>query len=135
MSEQIDLFFRVEAGTIERIPGPENALPLPDEDLEATGYKDIDAQTEEILAIEQELNQRSSPAELRKNPNPHKGHQAKCRTCKECYRWKGGPLVRSAYCPVCGTKLEATTYLNKWPWTEDVRPLTAVQAWAKFEKA
>lgn len=116
MAEQIDLYFKIEAGKIEKIPGPDNDLPLPDEDLEATGYQ--------VKPV-------NRPVEG--DHEPKAGRQGKCPTCRECYRWHSRRPLRAAHCPACGTKLQATTHLNRWPWNEGVEPLTAVQAWAKFK--
>ncbi len=110
MSEQQDLFFSPA--------GQDLGAPLPDEDLEATGY-----QGPPIRPVN------------RPTPERHAGTQGKCPTCKECYRWHSRRPLRMAYCPECGTKLQGTTHLNTWPWNIGVEPLTAIQAWAKFKKA
>ena len=65
---------------------------------------------------------------------PKAGRQGKCPTCKECYRWHSRTPLYKAHCPACGDKLQATTYQNRWPWNEGIEPLTAIQAWAKFQK-
>lgn len=109
MTEQPELFFSPD--------GTDNGRPLPDEDLEATGY-----QAPQVTPV-------NRPAPERHNT------QGKCPSCKECYRWHSRRPLRMAYCPECGTKLQGTTHLNTWPWNVGVEPLTAVQAWAKFKKA
>ncbi len=109
MSEQQDLFFTPA--------GEDTSKPLPDEDLEATGYHGP-----EIKPV-------NRPA-----PERNSGTQGKCRHCKECFRWHSRRPLRMAYCPQCGEKLEGTTYSNHWPWNIGVEPLTAVQAWAKFKR-
>jgi uncharacterized paraquat-inducible protein A len=42
--------------------------------------------------------------------------QGKCRRCQVGFRWPSPPLLRDAYCPKCGRKLSATTYLFRGPW-------------------
>jgi hypothetical protein len=131
MTGQLGLFGPVYAPAEAKdygAPGPHNA-----EDLEAAGRQDIDAQTEEILAIEKDLERRPAPIDA-EHRGGNAGRQGKCRTCRECYRWHSRRPLRGAYCPACGTKLEGTTYSNHWAWNEGVEPLTAVEAWAKFEK-
>jgi uncharacterized paraquat-inducible protein A len=60
--------------------------------------------------------------------------QWKCPKCQECFRWPGRFPLRKAFCPGCGTKLKATTHQKKWPWFDLLRPLTAVEAWDKFNR-
>ena len=39
--------------------------------------------------------------------------QGKCPKCKIAYRFACPARLKDAYCPDCGTKLAATTYLYK----------------------
>jgi rRNA maturation endonuclease Nob1 len=43
----------------------------------------------------------------------------RCRACKVRYTWPGQPLLRNAYCPVCGMPLFLTTHL--WKGKESTR--------------
>lgn len=43
--------------------------------------------------------------------------QGKCDYCRTCFRWNAKLMrLRDAYCPQCGEKLQATTYLKNWNW-------------------
>ena len=59
--------------------------------------------------------------------------QGKCPKCQECFRWPGRFPLKRAHCPGCGTKLRATTHQNRWPWSDIHKPLTRIEAWAKFK--
>lgn len=53
--------------------------------------------------------------------------QGKCPTCKIAFRFhprREVSRLKDAYCPRCGTKLQATTHLIKWPWIENEWPVS-----------
>jgi len=41
--------------------------------------------------------------------------QGKCITCRIKFLFDYPKRLKDAYCPFCGEKLRATTYLLKWP--------------------
>ena len=46
--------------------------------------------------------------------------QGKCAACRRRCVWRGRPLLREAYCPRCGGKLERTTSKLRWALVQDV---------------
>lgn len=56
--------------------------------------------------------------------------QGRCNTCRKRMVWeKDIPARIASYCPICGSKLQSTTHVLKWPVKKIMRPLTAGEAY------
>lgn len=55
--------------------------------------------------------------------------QGKCDECKRAFRWTAKVLLRNAYCPDDGHKLQATTHLyRRGPWQDISSPIVGLVA-------
>lgn len=51
-------------------------------------------------------------------PNKGNRHKGFCEKCLIAYSWQGGPMLKNARCPKCGTALVWTSWATGGVWKE-----------------